>query len=365
MLMKPSERNKKIQQMLIQMYDLAIAQPTSNTPCEEEIEHIVAAKEPSYREVLLCIVAHMLIDPKLEASKDWYAFHPRGIYDKGPIKKFLMEHGVPHTKSGPLNITKAANINSAWAERRESPDIANCVIDVVAYLESHNSIPEIQEIGVSLIKKLLKKAEHIQKLSVEVKLNSDPDYISELCIKLIDNVPDSGNTPQQIASKLLKHYHYSMHSEVQVTGGDDRASATSTTSNKPGDINEEWCNKILKVYEITVKPFDEDRIIDSYDCIEKFNQHSEQKIREVIVICRPKDCPAQIRASGHSFYIGSIDYQSIRYYFWNIYEWIVSMLQRMPDEGKECFLISLNNYINDINTAESVKNEWRKIQGIE
>lgn len=115
----------------------------------------------------------------------------------------------------------------------------------------------------------------------------------------------------------------------------------------------------------TIKPFDEDRIIDSYDCIEKFNQHSEQKIREVIVICRPKDCPAQIRASGHSFYIGSIDYQSIRYYFWNIYEWIVSMLQRMPDEGKEYFLISLNNYINDINTAESVKNEWRKIQGIE
>lgn len=41
------------------------------------------------------------------------------------------------------------------------------------------------------------------------------------------------------------------------------------------------------------------------------------------------------------------------------------MLQRMPDEGKEYFLISLNNYINDINTAESVKNEWRKIQGIE
>lgn len=365
MLMKPSERNKEIQQMLTQMYDLAIAKPTSNTPCEEEIERIVAAKEPSYREVLLCIVAHMLIDPELEASKDWYAFHPRGIYDKGPVKKFLMEHGVPHTKSGPLNITKAANINSAWAERRESPDIAKCVIDVVAYLESHNSIPEIQEMGVCLIKKLLREAKHIQKLSVEIKPNADPDYISELCIKLIDNVPDSGNTPQQIVSKLLKCYHYSMHSEVQVIGGDDRASATSTTSNKPGDINEELCNKILKVYEITVKPFDEDRIIDSYDCIEKFNQHSERKIREVIVICRPKDCPAQIRASGYSFYIGSIDYQSIRYYFWNIYEWIVSMLQRMPDEGKVRFLFSLNGYINDINTAESVKNEWRKIQGVE
>lgn len=297
--------------------------------------------------------------------KNWYAFHPRGIYDKGPVKRFLMEHGIPHTKSGPLNITKAANINSAWAERRDSSDIANCVIDVVSYLESHNSISEIQEIGVSLIKKLLREAKRIQELSVEVKPSTDPDYISDLCIKLIDNVPDSGNTPQQIASKLLKYYHLSMHSEIRVTGGDDRASVTSTTSNKPGDVNEEWCNRILKVYEITVKPFDEERIIDSYDCIEKFNQHSEQQIREVIVICRPKDCPNQIRTSGLSLYLGSIDHQNVRYYFWNIYEWVVSMLQKMPDEGKEFFLRSLNCYINDANTSEAVKIEWRKLHNIE
>ena len=150
-----------------------------------------------------------------------------------------------------------------------------------------------------------------------------------------------------------------------MTGGDDRASVTSTTSNKPGDVNEEWCNRILKVYEITVKPFDEERIIDSYDCIEKFNQHSEQQIREVIVICRPKDCPNQIRTSGLSFYLGSIDHQNVRYYFWNIYEWVVSMLQKMPDEGKEFFLRSLNCYINDANTSEAVKIEWRKLHNIE
>lgn len=183
--------------------------------------------------------------------------------------------------------------------------------------------------------------------------------------RCIDNVPDSGNTPQQIASKLLKYYHLSMHSEIRVTGGDDRASVTSTTSNKPGDVNEEWCNRILKVYEITVKPFDEERIIDSYDCIEKFNQHSEQQIREVIVICRPKDCPNQIRTSGLSLYLGSIDHQNVRYYFWNIYEWVVSMLQKMPDEGKEFFLRSLNCYINDANTSEAVKIEWRKLHNIE
>ena len=61
MLMKPYERNKEIQQMLTQMYDLAIAQPTSNTPCEEEIERIVAAKEPSYREVLSVLLPICLL----------------------------------------------------------------------------------------------------------------------------------------------------------------------------------------------------------------------------------------------------------------------------------------------------------------
>lgn len=41
------------------------------------------------------------------------------------------------------------------------------------------------------------------------------------------------------------------------------------------------------------------------------------------------------------------------------------MLQRMPDEGKEFFFIDLNGYINDVNTSEVVKVEWRKIHGIE
>ena len=68
--MKPSERNEKIQQLLTRMYGLAMEQSTFNTPCEEKLERIVAAKEPSYREVLLCIVAHMLIDPELETSLD-------------------------------------------------------------------------------------------------------------------------------------------------------------------------------------------------------------------------------------------------------------------------------------------------------
>lgn len=362
--MKPPERNEKIRAVLDDMYQAAKT-ATVVTPYDEMLEQIVVSKDQSYREVLLCIISHMLIDPNLKASTNWYAFHPRGIYDAGPVKQFLTEYGIPHTKSGPLNITKAANINPEWAERRASPEVAHALIDIVKYVESHNSIKEMRIIGISLIQKLLREAIRVQQLSVNVAPSNDPIYLANICIQLINNVPDFGNTPQQVAARLLENYHWSTRSEICVTGGKDRASVTSTTSHKPGDINEELYNHILKVYEITVKAFDKDRIIDSYDCIEKFNQCSENQISEVIVICRPQDCPSLLQQSGFSNYMGFIDFQNIRYHFWNIYEWIMSILQQMPNAGREHFTVSLASYVNDINTAEAVKIEWHRLQGIE
>ena len=365
MFMKPIERNRRIYANLLRMCEMSNEPGESTTPCETALSKIVAAKEPSYREILLCIIVQMMLDSTLKASEKWSSFNARGIYDQGPVKHFLAEQNIPHTKSGPLNISKAAEgINMGWAAPRKSSEIATQVVEVVLYLEAHNSFEEVQAIGVSLIKKLLCEAVRIQNLSVDIPPSKDPDNLTKACIQLIKNAPDSGNTPQQIAAKLLKCYHLSIHSPIDVIGGEDRASVTSTTSNKPGDINEECCGQILKVYEITVKPFDENRIVDSYDCIEKYTQYSDQQIHEVIVICRPEDCPEHMQMSGLESYIGSVEYQDVRYYFWNIYEWIASMLQRMSDDGKELFSVSLNGYINDINTAEAVKIEWRKIQGI-
>lgn len=369
--MKAAERSTIIRNRLIAanleyMCQIASKQKEFDTPCENALASIVAAKEPSFREILLCIIVQMLLNPDLKATQRWKDFNARGIYDSGPVKRFLMEKGIPYTKSGPLNLSKAASgINKTWAEERRSSEIATQVVDVVSYLEENNSPEKIQAVGVSLINKLLREAVRIKNLTVKISPSTDPDKITSECIQLINNVPDSGNTPQQIIARLLKCYHLSIHSEIDVVGGDDRASVTSTTSKKPGDITEECCNRINKVYEITVKPFDMNRIVDSYDCIEKFNHDSEQQIHEVIVICRLEDCPEQMQQSGFKLYMGSIDYQDVKYYFWNIYEWISSTLQRMPDSGKELFTVDIAGYINDINTSEDVKLEWRRIRGIE
>lgn len=43
------------------------------------------------------------------------------------------------------------------------------------------------------------------------------------------------------------------------------------------------------------------------------------------------------------------------------YEWYASTLQRMTDDGRYGFYLNLNSYINDINTAETVKKLWLEL----
>ena len=155
-----------------------------------------------------------------------------------------------------------------------------------------------------------------------------------------------------------------LHTGVVVTGEDDRASVTSTTSKKPGDINEEIPEGVIrKVYEITVKHFDLARIRDSYDCVSIYNDANDADIHEIIVICRREDCPPDIKLSGLHGYLGSYAYQDIMYYYWDIFEWIANTLQRMTNEGRIGFYFNLNSYIDDINTSESVKKLWKDLHG--
>jgi len=63
-----------------------------------------------------------------------------------------------------------------------------------------------------------------------------------------------------------------LNTGIKVTGYKDRASTTSTTSKKPGDLNEETREGlILKVYEVTVKPFDQQRIIESFEALKAYD----------------------------------------------------------------------------------------------
>ena len=360
-----SERNGKAKQILASLYQKAIDTTTmiDESPYKFSVDKLFTTDVWGFREVLLVVIVGMSLDPSYKASAGFYDCKPRALYE-GPIKEFLLDKNIPHRKSGPLNVAKAAvGLNTTWAAQRQPVDVARELVNLVNYLEAEDGSrsEKITNIGVSLVRRLINESQALQELAVEIEPSADPGFLFYLCKELITKVPDAGNTPQKIAALLLKNYHQCFHTGIEVTGGEDRASVTSTTSKKPGDINEECTGRIYKVYEVTVKSFDVARIRDSYDCIKIYNDEHGAGINEIIVICRPQDCPSDMIKSGMHGYLGKYEYQNVVYYYWDLFEWAVNLLQHMTSEGRRGFYASLNSYINETNTAEKVKRLWNEL----
>ena len=359
-----SERNEKVKEILDTLYNQAINDglEIDETAYHNSIEKLFSTQAWGFREILLVVVIGMRLDRTFRSSTGLYDCNPRAIYE-GPIKDFLIEKEIPHRKSGPLNVAKATvGLDMTWAAQRRPSDVATEVVNIVNYMEANNSQQRVNNVGTSLMRRLISYANHLEALNVDIAPSADPDFLYHLCYELITKVPDSGNTPQKISALLLKNYHQFLSTGIIVTGTEDRASVTSTTSKKPGDVNEEASDgNIFKVYEITVKPFDLSRIRDSYDCVRIYNEANETEINEIIVICRKEDCPEDMTTSNLNGYIGKYCYQDIIYYFWDIYEWIANTLQRMTCNSRQGFFSDLNEYISDINTAEKVKILWNEL----
>lgn len=360
------DRNERVKRILDSLYDRAVnaGVEIDETAYKESMDKLFSTTAWGFREILLVVIIGMRLDRAFKASTGLYNCNPRAIYE-GPIKEFLIEKEIPHRKSGPLNVAKATvGLDMTWAAQRRPSDVAEEVVNLVNFMESSekDSDLRITDVGTSLMRRLIAYSNKLEALSVDIDPSADPDYLYMLCYELITKTPDAGNTPQKIAAFLLKNYHTFLHTGVVVTGEEDRASVTSTTSKKPGDINEENPAGIIqKVYEITVKHFDLARIRDSYDCISIYNDTNDTDIHEIIVICRKEDCPPDMKASGLHGYLGSYSYQDVIYYYWDIYEWIANTLQRMTSDGRIGFYLNLNAYISDMNTSESVKKLWKQL----
>ncbi len=363
--MSVDDRNTRVTNILENFFEVAINEQIviDETDYSAGLDQLFNTSAWGFREILLVVLVAMELDEGFKASTGLYDCNPRAIYE-GPIKDFLIKKNIPHRKSGPLNVAKAAvGLDANWAAQRRPANVAKQVVNLIEYIElpDENKKERIKNLAVSLLRRLIAQASHVEELAVTIDRNSDPDRLYDLCYRLTTETPDSGNTPQKISALLLKNYHKFVFSGINVTGGEDRASVTSTTSKKPGDINEEIAERILKVYEVTVKKFDIARIRDSYDCISTYNDNFGTDISEVIVICRPEDCPDQMEPRGLHGYLGRLIYKDMVYYYWDIFEWYANTLQRMTDEGRLGFYMNLNDYINEVNTSESVKKLWHTL----
>jgi hypothetical protein len=332
----------------------------TDSKLEAQLKTVFSTPVWGFREILLVMTIARLLDPKYRPSTGFYDCNPRALYE-GPIRKVLAKYNIPHRKSGPLNVAKAAvGINKQWSAQRRPAEVAAIVVILTKQLEKFSE-DELDNFGKVLAGKFLLEANRVADLIISMDPKTDPLILSTLCKDLIEAVPDAGNTPQRICGLLLESYHQK-NGKIKITGHEDRASATSTTSKKPGDINEETSEgKVLLVYEITVKSFNLSRMTESYETVKAYNTLSGESIQEVFVVCRKADSLEILPDSEDGkLLIGKFEYQDMTYYFLDIHQWVIGNLLRMPVDSRKSFFTKLNDYVSHPNTAEKVKVFWKE-----
>ena len=346
------ERNEKIHKLLVQLLregkkNRAVISDT----LKDEVESLFTTHIWGHREIVLTIIMGMLFDHRYHASKDLYACNPRSIYEK-PIRTFFREHGIPHKKSGPLNVAKnSKRISNEWANNKRGDDIAKNVVRIVKTLETMDR-NELEYFASAYIVRYAKEAGRVKRLSYTPTASEDPIQLSNLAETLIVNVPDGGATPQIIVGLLIETANKNRGNAVTVSGHLDSVSTTNTTSKKSGDIIEQLPSGNL-VYEITVKKFDADRLRESYEAI-KANPNTAN-VQQVFVISRPQDVHPEAASLGSSIILGLLVHEDVVYYFVNLFEWIRSTLLFMTPKGRAVFHNALIDHINETNTSEKVK----------
>lgn len=348
-------RNERVYKLLTQYLDNA-SEPTFQPPFSaDEVETLFTTPIWGHRELVLTVLMTRLLYPEYKATQNLYQYHPRSVYEK-PIRTALREHGIPHKKSGPLNVAKnIKKLNIDWATDKNDEAVALAAVKIVEKIESVS--PEaLEHFASAYISRYNKEATRVKDMEVVLPPQENPLFISALCTDLINYAPDGGATAQFIVGLLMEAGRKSRNSDVTVSGYTDSVSATNTTSKKPGDIIE-LMNQSGKelVYEVTTKMFTDDRLIESHEAVRAY----QRGVADVFVICRPVDVPEALETSPTAFLMASTQYEELSYYFVNIYDYIQAALLFITTDARRDFYNSLVTYVNDPNRAERVKVYFR------
>ena len=358
------ERNEQAAGLLRDLFRLAgiekKAEPEALVPL---FDTLFRTTFRGFREILLLITVVKLGDPDYDPSTDFYSCSPRALYPAA-IRPVLTELRIPRGLDGPLNVAKASQgINAEWATRRKPRQVAAAVLALLDHLATAS--PESRHhFAVLLCRRFLAVSAQVAALAVEDPPESNPILLFDLCEDMIRSVPSAGNTPQRIVGYLIDAHLRQTASGATVTGHLDSASTTSTTSKKPGDICE-WSpdGKPLRVYEVTVKRFDEQRIEEAASSIAAWCREHGQAIDEVLVLCRSEDVPESIERQERSELLyGAVEHQGLRFVFADLTEWIAAAILRLSCDARVRFFEALHTYIAEPSTAIKVKERWRQLR---
>lgn len=359
-----AQRNELASELMTRLLAESPDQPVFAAPFNpSDIDTLFSTPIWGHREVVLTIIIARLINSQFKATEDFYSCHPRTLFEI-PIRHSLRENGIPHRKSGPLNVAKnIKKIDLDWAADKNEERVAISVVSVVNAIETVDK-NDLWDFALNYLSRYKQEAVRIKDLDIVLPPQENPVFIHDLTKDMIDDVPDGGATAQFIIGRLMEECRLTRKSEVKVDGYLDSVSTTNTTSKKPGDIIEFLPNEDMIVYETTTKAFSDDRLIESYESVVSYG---DEKINSVMVICRVQDVPPSLDKSSSSYLMAATQYKQLAYYFVNIYEFIQATLLSLGREGVIKFYANLVNYVNEVSRSEKVKvyfKDWHSKRGL-
>ena len=205
--------------------------------------------------------------------------------------------------------------------------------------------------------KLMDAATETEKLTVVIDGEIEDMKIISSMMEIIHEAIDRGATPHNLVSVILS-VSTSLESggARRVLGEGESVHATDSTSKKPGDFAIEEDGAIVRVYEVTLKPFHEVRMKDSIKSLLDYEKNGgDLRTADVFVLCRVRDTPFDTSRFG----IYPLD--GVNFWFMDIDAWISSTLAEIGRQGRlEAFQRFLS-YVNDKDTSPIVKKKWREL----
>jgi len=358
--LNPKERDALVQKILLGKIKAVSESHTEfeafnslDDNIKSSVNAIFESKSYGFREIVLtCLVAWEAgidFDPR----SDFYKCNPRSIFEKG-IRPALEQNGIPHMKSGPLNVAKGAKkIDSNWAMGKKPASAAEASVTLISWI----MLPKVDfddkriRLFTVFVEKLLSESKRLSSYFVEARSDLSVRQIHDLICKLIQSAPDLGNTPQKVVGLILVEIY--KHSNCQVFH-EGRACETNLTSKKPADAWVQFPNGgMVCLYEVTVKPIDINRINDSFTSVYSYGKGHN----EVVWLCRLPEDISHISLNENY----CIENKGIRNEFIDIKSWILVSLQIIGASGRTNFLTSLSGYISLASTSEKTKSVWQSL----
>ncbi len=301
-----------------------------------------------------------MIDPSYDPKNDFYGINPRPLFEQHIGPTLRDKYKAPMGKSDPLNVAKNAKvIDSEWAHGRRPEYAAKAAVFFIDWMRTA-SRADLENLVDLLIWCYLALSRLYNRELPNIKAGISHFEAYALLMALIEKAPAGGDTPQVIVGSLLQAQHNIFDTSGFLDGVGESVNASNTTTGKAGDFTEIF-NQNMRIYEVTTKKIDIQRIFESADAVVNFlrNIDVQPKTVEITFLC-PLDKVELEQNYKISPTNATFQFSGLRYSFVELNEWILFMLERIGAYGRSLALNDIAEYVQSPSTKLEVKSVWEK-----